>query len=201
MTHLDGSSEEELTAFYTGKPAVKRNALGETPEEERRRIEIEKRAEARVQEEAAKRAELEGAREREKSALLMQIGVLQEDVKVLEEQVNSLEAEKTQFEKQPHTIAMAMSSQQLRIKVLSGNGKMKSAKKMASRLKNIGFEVERLDLAPSTGFPADVVFYSRNSVDTAEALAEQLGPGTRIKPLTWKSVFDMIVVTRNERLR
>lgn len=131
----------------------------------------------------------------------MQIGALKEDVRMLEDKVAAAEAEKTQIaSKQPTTVAMAMPDNPLKIKVLSGNGKMTSAKNMASRLKTIGYNVERTDLAPSTAFPADIIFHSREYAEQAKALADQLGPSTVLKPLTWKSVFNMIIVTRNEKL-
>jgi|Deesub1362A_J573_1020465.scaffolds.fasta_scaffold00165_40 predicted RNase H-like nuclease (RuvC/YqgF family) len=82
-----------------------------------------------------------------------------------------------------------------KIKVLSGDGKLSSAKKMSKKLKKMGFNVVRIDYAPRSDFKRNVVFYSQNFQNAAKRIAEGLDKNTAIKPLTWFSVFDIIVVT------
>jgi len=83
------------------------------------------------------------------------------------------------------------------IKVLSGDGLLASAKRMNATLESMGYNVKRIDLAPSTRFPKPVVFYAKGFKESATSLANKVGQGMRVKPLTWHSIFDMIVVTAN----
>jgi len=83
----------------------------------------------------------------------------------------------------------------IRMKVLSGEGKIDSAKRMAKRLTAMGYKVETLGMAESTDYPANTVYFTAKYKKEAKALASRLGKETIVKPLTWKSVFSIIVVT------
>jgi predicted RNase H-like nuclease (RuvC/YqgF family) len=83
----------------------------------------------------------------------------------------------------------------LKIKVLSGDNSLPSAKKAASKLKKNGYTVKRVDMAPSSKFSGNLVFYSKGMKREAEAIAKLFGGNTRTKPLSWPSVFDIIFVT------
>ena len=84
--------------------------------------------------------------------------------------------------------------QAIRIKVLSGNGKMTSARKMARRLANLGYRVESTGLASTPDYGADTVYYRKGLEKEASDMTGKLGAKTVTKPLTWTSVFDIIVV-------
>lgn len=83
----------------------------------------------------------------------------------------------------------------LRIKVLSGDGKADSAKKMARRITSMGYKVESMGMAQSADYPAITVYFAPKYKAEAKTLATKLGKETISKPLSWKSVFNLIVVT------
>ncbi|MGE5841137.1 MAG: LytR C-terminal domain-containing protein [Deltaproteobacteria bacterium] len=83
----------------------------------------------------------------------------------------------------------------IRMKVLSGEGKIDSAKRMAKRLSAMGYKVESVGMAESSDYPANTVYFTAKYKKEAKTLASKLGKETIMKPLTWKSVFHLIVVT------
>lgn len=83
----------------------------------------------------------------------------------------------------------------IRIKVLSGDGKIDSAKRMAKRIAALGYRVESVGMAESSDYPANTVYFTAKYKKEAKTLASKLGKESIIKPLTWKSVFSIIVVT------
>ncbi len=83
----------------------------------------------------------------------------------------------------------------IRMKVLSGDGKVASAKKMAKRLTSMGYKVEGVGMADHSDYPAHTIYFASKYKKEAKALAKKLGKETITKPLTWKSVFSLIVVT------
>ena len=83
----------------------------------------------------------------------------------------------------------------IRIKVLSGDGKIDSAKKMAKRIAALGYKVESVGMSENTDYPANTVYFAPNHKAQAKSLASKLGKDTITKPLFWKSVFTLIVVT------
>lgn len=84
---------------------------------------------------------------------------------------------------------------QLKIKVLSGNGHLNSALKMAQRLKKMAYKITRIDSAPRSDFSRNTVFFARNVESQGRRLVASLGGQTICKPLSWHSAFDLIVVT------
>ena len=87
----------------------------------------------------------------------------------------------------------------VRMKVLSGDGRLESARRVAAVLRERGYDVDAVGMAPSKGFEADTVFYADGfeaaAARVAGNLAESLGRGARTRPLTWSSVYEIIVVT------
>ena len=83
----------------------------------------------------------------------------------------------------------------LKIKVLSGDGDIQSAKQMAGRLTKMGYRIKVIDLAPRKTFQRHTVFFAPNFEKDANRLVTLLSGRTISKPLTWPSVFDCIVVT------
>ena len=83
----------------------------------------------------------------------------------------------------------------IRMKVLSGEGKIDSAKRMAKRLTAMGYKVESVTMAENADYPANTVYFTEKYKKEAKTLASRLGKNTIVKPLTWKSVFNLIVVT------
>lgn len=83
----------------------------------------------------------------------------------------------------------------IRLKVLSGDGKIDSARQMAKRITSMGYKVENVGMADNSDYPASTVYFAPKYNKEAKALAKKLGKETITKPLSWKSVFNIIVVT------
>ncbi len=83
----------------------------------------------------------------------------------------------------------------LKIKVLSGNGKITFAKALSEKLTKLGYRIENIGMAPRSNFDVNTIYFAQGYKNEAQQMAAQLGGGTIFKPLTWPSVFHMIVVT------
>jgi uncharacterized protein (DUF3084 family) len=83
----------------------------------------------------------------------------------------------------------------IRMKVLRGDGKVGSAKKLAKRLTAMGYKVELVEVAKSSDYPANTVYFTAKYKKEAKVLASRIGKDTILKPLTWQSIFSIIVVT------
>lgn len=82
-----------------------------------------------------------------------------------------------------------------KVKVLSGDGRMGSARDVARRLKNGGYDVSRVDKAPRSNFPATIVYYGPDFQEQANGIADLLGGSATTRAMSWSSMFDIIVVT------
>jgi len=83
----------------------------------------------------------------------------------------------------------------LRIKVLSGDGNIDSARQMAKRISSMGYKVESMEMADHSDYPVIIVYFAPKYKKEAKTLAAKLGKEIVVKPLYWKSVFNLIVVT------
>jgi len=82
-----------------------------------------------------------------------------------------------------------------KIKVLSGDGNLDSAKEMAKKLRNMGYKTEFIDNAPRSNFRRNTVFFAPKFQYEAKRLVSSLGCNTIVSPLSWYSIFDLIIVT------
>jgi hypothetical protein len=96
---------------------------------------------------------------------------------------------------QTEAVVQGIESKALKLKVLSGNGKISSAKSMSERLNQMGYRVESTGLASRSNFPVITVYYAPDYRNEAQHLAVQLSRGAISAPLTWPSTFHVIVVT------
>ncbi len=87
-----------------------------------------------------------------------------------------------------------MGLKSIRLKVLSGNGKMSSARKMAGRLTRLGYKVEVVGMATTPDYARDTVYYKPDFEMQAVEMAKKLGGKAITKPMSWSSVFDVIAV-------
>ena len=118
------------------------------------------------------------------------------------EMVNELDRMKAQFAKSKE-VAIEESPaakkqaglKSIRITVLSGDGKIESAKQMAKRITSMGYKVESVGMADNSDYPASTVYFAPKYNKEAKTLAKKMGKETITKPLSWKSVFNIIVVT------
>ena len=83
----------------------------------------------------------------------------------------------------------------LKLKVLHGGTNAASAKEVAEKLKKLGYSVGIIGTAPRSNFDKTTIYFAQDYKKEAQQVAAQLGGGVIIKPLTWDSVFHMIVVT------
>jgi Skp family chaperone for outer membrane proteins len=86
----------------------------------------------------------------------------------------------------------------VKIKVLAGDGKMISARILSKRLGKMGYPVKLIDKALRSDFKVNTIFFGSGYQTTAATLAKELGRGAISKPLTWPSVFGIIIVTGRE---
>jgi hypothetical protein len=82
----------------------------------------------------------------------------------------------------------------LKVKVLSGNGKLPTARQMSKRLVAMGYKVEETGTANRTDYKVNTIYFASDYKTEAQSLAARLGGKTIAKPLTWSSVFHIIVV-------
>jgi len=113
----------------------------------------------------------------------------------LEQKLSSLEKDKKALESKLSDFETFKDPSRIRISVLSGDGEIKSALEASSILRQLGYQVKRVGLAPRPSFKRHTVFYTEKYKIAADELVKILGKQTRSKPLTWSSVYDVIVVT------
>jgi FtsZ-binding cell division protein ZapB len=111
-----------------------------------------------------------------------------------------LERKLTQLQGKKERVAHEQKASQedvesLKIKVLSGDGNLASAQEMAKKLGSMGYKIKMVDLAPQSNFSRDTVYFTSRSHLQAKRLLSRLGSNAILKPLTWPSVFDLIIVT------
>ncbi|NTW17808.1 MAG: LytR C-terminal domain-containing protein, partial [Syntrophaceae bacterium] len=82
----------------------------------------------------------------------------------------------------------------LRMKVLSGNGKLSTARDMSTKVAKMGYKSEDIGLASRADYKATTIYYAPEYRMEAEKLAARLGGETISKIMTWPSVFHIILV-------
>jgi len=83
----------------------------------------------------------------------------------------------------------------IKIKVLAGEGNIASASEMAKRIRKMGYKVKLVDLADRSDFAVTTVYYNADYDATAEEVVKKLGGSAISMPLSWKSFFDLVIVT------
>ena len=85
---------------------------------------------------------------------------------------------------------------ELKIKILSGDGNISTAKSISNQLKQIGYKNISVDYAPRSNFRANAIYYTQNAKPRADQMADLFEDRPlELRPLTWKSKYDLIVVT------
>ena len=147
---------------------------------------------------------------------------MSDEKKLLQSQLNTLKEENQKISKENQTLYKNMADLRLKyqtlpskkfppapyklaepekdigkfkIKALSGDGDLNSAKKIAKKLRDMGYTIKLIDRSPRSNFSHNTVFFAPKFQNEAEQLASRLGDNTISKPLSWSSVFDLIVVT------
>jgi predicted nuclease with TOPRIM domain len=135
--------------------------------------------------------------ERERNSLKVDIAALAEENKNLKSSMAVKEpapAEKTGQPNAEQIGTLNKSNKEFRIKVLTGTGKMQSARLLSKKITKMGYRVKKIDRAGRSNFTNDTVYYAQDAEKAAREMAERLGGKTIIKPLTWPTDFDIIVV-------
>jgi hypothetical protein len=118
------------------------------------------------------------------------------EIEALKKQIDRLNAERDALRNEKKPIdAQPAKLRAVRLKILTGNGKPASAKEMARMVEAMGYKVERVDKAPTANFSQNTVFYAPDARNDADHIAKRLGGNAVVKPLTWPSSFNLIVVT------
>jgi hypothetical protein len=119
-------------------------------------------------------------------------------VKELQDELNkskkdaAVSAKKEPAQSAAKACNLKASKSKTRIKVLWGNGKPASAKKLAARINSLGYKVEKTGTAARQNYKTNMVYYSKDAKPAAQKLAKRLK--AEAKPLTWKSEFNILVV-------
>ena len=171
--HLDGSTAEEMRAFEAAQPLQAEAQPPAVPPE--------------IQRNQAQLA-------RELELVKREMELQKQRGAYLEEKTERIEKTVGEVATRAPEAAPAMPIGGLRIKVLSGTGRLSSAHALRDSLVKSGYRVERVDMAPRSNFTESIVYYSAGLRPQAEELAARMGGRASVKPLSWKSVFDMIVV-------
>jgi len=83
----------------------------------------------------------------------------------------------------------------LKIKVLTGDGDLDTARQMTKKLMKLDYDIRHIGYAPRSDFKKNIIFFKPSSKKTGTRLLSELGGNTVMRPLTWSSMFDIIIVT------
>jgi hypothetical protein len=193
LRFIDNSSPEEMLKFETSKDELWNQA---------RALENEKAAcQKRLADQQAEIARMS----RELNFWQIEIAQADKQVAELHKTVDGLNAQMKQ--RQESTVQASPpppketgkeinpGNKTVKIKILAGDGKMASARSLAKRLGKMGYRVTRIDQAPRSDFKVNTVFFGTGNKTAAATLAKHLGKNTVIKPLSWPSIFNIIIVT------
>ena len=114
--------------------------------------------------------------------------------KVKEVDISKNDEVKKPAEETPAVEAKATGIKDIKIKVLSGNGKLATARQFSKKLIDMGYRVEDIGNASRADYKANTIYFASNFKKEAQSLAARLGDKTVVKPLTWSSVYHIIVV-------
>ncbi|MFH1080881.1 MAG: LytR C-terminal domain-containing protein [Pseudomonadota bacterium] len=117
------------------------------------------------------------------------------ETEVLKKQIGELKAQRDAIRNEKMVLEEKLAKLRVvRIKVLTGDGSLASATQVAEIVKAMGYKVEKVDMAPAARFSRHTVFYAPDSRKDAENIVKRLGHNAVARPLSWPSVFNIIVV-------
>lgn len=199
LEYLDGSSQEDVKKFKMNKSEMydelqKLQAENETL---RRQMASAEELNRQLREENEKK--LAHVSEQNRS-LNQEVDRLKQDQQRISQENEALKNKPAGVPAQTETAPAApatvsKNAKGLKIKVLYGNADPQSAAKMAQRLKNMGHDIQVVDQAPRSNFNITTIYFAPNSKYEAKRLISDLGDEILLKPLSWSSKFDLIVVT------
>jgi len=142
-------------------------------------------------------AELEGKMERGDASLRSEIDASKAETLKLKESLAEIEKKMAAPFPEPakeikEEKKVSEARQIAKIKILSGTGDKRPAVAMATKLKEMGHRVARIDIARKRDYKTNIIYYKDGYQAEAERLAKEFEGET--KPLFWKSEFDLIVI-------
>lgn len=194
--YLDGSSKEDIRRFKTPKQKTQ-SELDQSKIENvklKREVEILKKENQKIKDTNLH----EIIKMRDQNSLLNeQIDCLKKEKRVLTTKIDGLEKKHETLSRESRELGRDIGK--LKIKVLSGDGDLNSAKEMKKKLLALGYKIKFIQPAPRFNFKQNTVYFASAFQTEAKELASKLGDKTILKPLTWNSVYDLIVVTGKNR--
>lgn len=200
MTSFDGDSDNEAEKLNKSKGELWNEVKSlKQSNEESRRIILEKQKDIDQlnnqtvdlnKEIEALKLEVQQAKE------MMQTEIVKTDTedKSIEDQSNPLKDEPVDIVEK--TIPdIRIDPKNLKVKVLSGDGRISSAKAMLRSLTKMGYKAENIGMASRSNFDVTTIYFAPEYKNEAQHLAAQLGGGAVSKSLTWPSIFHIIVVS------
>jgi TolA-binding protein len=203
MTSFDGDSDKETEQLHKSKgelwDEVKR--LKQSNEDSRRIIlEKQKDIDQLNKQTVDLNKEIEDLKlEVQQAKEMMQTEIVKTDTedKSIEDQSSPLEEPADIVEK---TIPdKRIDPKNIKVKVLSGDGRTSSAKVILRSLTKMGYKAENMGMAHRSNFDVTTIYFAPEYKNEAQHLAAQLGGGTVSKSLTWPSIFHIIVVSVEAR--
>jgi seryl-tRNA synthetase len=203
LEYVDGSPKEETERFKMAKVEM----WDEMERLKTENVDLQSQINAlseenqRIRDENEK--EMAGMRD-ENEALNEQINRLKEESQRASEENQVLANKLTDLQEESKTTSsesdeLKRDIGKLKIKVLSGDGNLHSAKDMAKSLMKMGYKIGAILYAPRADFSQNTVYFAPEFQEDAKQLLPGLGSNAISKPLTWPSIFDLIVVTGKTR--
>lgn len=119
--------------------------------------------------------------------------VVDDEMRFIEQEISRISSRLMDMESVSSPGGMEVRKPPMTVKVLTGTGDIRSAKLLANALRSSGYEVAVVDYSASEIYQ-NSVFYSSGFRNEALNLARIMGKDTIIKPMTWNSIFKLIVV-------
>jgi hypothetical protein len=187
---LSGKNTEELQRSKASIAQLNEQIASVNKELTLLKSEVQKMKEVEASAKASSTAGETGA-SREKEAAVSETGKKEQ---VKEVDISKRDEMKKPADEKPAVQGKEISLKNLKVKVLSGNGKLPTARQMSKRLIGMGYRVADIGTASRADYTANTIYFAPDYKAEAQRLAARLGGKTIAKPLTWSSVFHIIVV-------
>jgi len=213
LQYFDGSSEEERRLFSSSKEELRREAVAAKSQYEKEK-QLSTEREGTIRKLNAELAELktdlsqkqtqlqelqesvakENARARLRDETIRDAAKKQEEAAAPASSKSAAGGLRRETREGTKTEGKERTASTIRVKVLSGNGKMTVAVRAAKKLAALGYHVAKIDLAPRTNFRGLTLFYAAGYEKDAQQLRKKFRTDMEIKPMTWGSEFPLILV-------
>lgn len=205
LKYMDGSSDKQIDKFIADKPSNKikalQNEVDSLKSQIRDRDDQISNLDTRLLNLTSQVNKIDIVKEEnlilkeETQSLRGENQILKQEKQTLEEENQNLKAKLTEFEQKVAALKTEKTTRPPKIKVLGSSRRLILAKKTAKKLEAMGYKVQKTGSTPKS-FATNTVYYTPDFRTEAERIVSTLGNKTISKPLTWKSIFDIIVVAR-----